>query len=110
MTPTLHYSGSSQTGDFRKKREGESCPLKMGELEHMIANLNNQSKKQQKQLPRTILQKQVFVKKVLLDIQICEPPTYEMRVITIYSDSATAVSPAGPTMVGAKGAENVWLF
>ena len=33
-----------------------------------------------------------------------------MRVITIYSDSTTAVSPAGPTMVGAKGAENVWPF
>ena len=35
--------------------------------------------------------------------QICEPVTYKMRVITFYSDSATAVSPAGPSMVGSKG-------
>ena len=33
-----------------------------------------------------------------------------MRVITFYSDSATAVSHAGPTIVEAKGPENVWLF
>ena len=33
-----------------------------------------------------------------------------MRVITFYSDSATAVSPTGHTLVGAKGPENVWLF
>ena len=41
--------------------------------------------------------------------QICEPQTYEMRVITFYSDSAT-VAPTGRTLVGAKGPENVWLF
>ena len=33
-----------------------------------------------------------------------------MRVITFYSDSATAVSPAGSTMVGAMGSENICLF
>ena len=33
-----------------------------------------------------------------------------MRVITFYSDSVTAVSPVGPTMVEAKGPENIWLF
>ena len=33
-----------------------------------------------------------------------------MRVITFYSDSATAVSPAGPTTVEAMGSENIWLF
>ena len=43
-------------------------------------------------------------------LQICEPQTYQMRVITFYSDSATAVSPTGHTLVGAKGPENVWLF
>ena len=42
-------------------------------------------------------------------LQICEPQTYEMRVITFYSDSATAVSPTGRTLIGAKGPENVWL-
>ena len=42
--------------------------------------------------------------------QICEPQTYEMRVIAFYSDSAIAVSPAGPTMVGAMDSENIWLF
>ena len=34
----------------------------------IITNLSNHSKKQPKQLPRTILQKLVFVKKALLDI------------------------------------------
>ena len=33
-----------------------------------------------------------------------------MRVTTFYSDSPTAVSPTGRTLVGAKGPENVWLF
>ena len=47
---------------------------------------------------------------IIWDIQICEPQTYEMRVITFYVDSTTAVSPAGLTMVGAKGLENFWLF
>ena len=42
-------------------------------------------------------------------LQICEPQTYEMRVVTFYSDSATAVSPTGRTLIGAKGPENVWL-
>ena len=42
--------------------------------------------------------------------QICEPKTYEMRMMTFYSDSATAVSLAGPTMVAAKGLEEFWLF
>ena len=42
-------------------------------------------------------------------LQICEPQTYEMRVVTFYSDSATAVSPTGCTLIGAKGPENVWL-
>ena len=42
--------------------------------------------------------------------QICEPQTYEMRVITFYSDSATAVSPTGRTLVGAKGPENGLAF
>ena len=33
-----------------------------------------------------------------------------MQVITFYSDSATAMSSAGPTMVVAKVLENLWLF
>ena len=43
-------------------------------------------------------------------MQICEPQTYEMQVITFYSDSATAVSPTGRTLVGAKGPENGLAF
>ena len=43
-------------------------------------------------------------------MQICEPQTYEMQVITFYSDSATAVSPAGLNMIVAKGPENFSLF
>ena len=38
------------------------------------------------------------------------PQAYEMQVITFYSDSATAMSSAGPTMVVAKVLENLWLF
>ena len=44
------------------------------------------------------------------DAQICEPRTYEMRVITFHSDSGTAVSPTDRTLVGVKGPENAWLF
>ena len=46
----------------------------------------------------------------LLPLQIRELQTYEMRVITFYRDSTTAVSSTGRTLVGAKGPENVWLF
>ena len=42
-------------------------------------------------------------------VQMCDPQTYEMRVMTFYSHSATAVSPTGPTMVGANGPENFWI-
>ena len=45
-----------------------------------------------------------------MSFQICESQTYEMWVITFYRDSATAVSPAGHTMVKVKGPENFWLF
>ena len=45
-----------------------------------------------------------------MSFRICESQTYEMWVITFYSNSATAVSPAGHAMFGAKGPENFWLF
>ena len=45
-----------------------------------------------------------------LHYQICEPQTYEMRVVTFYSDTATAVPPTGRNLIEAKGPENVWLF
>ena len=47
---------------------------------------------------------------ITMGLQICEPQTYEIWVITFYSDSATAVSSTGHTMFGVKSPENVWLF
>ena len=45
----------------------------------------------------------------MLESQICKPQTYEIQVITFYSDSRS-VSPTGRTLVGVKRPENVWLF
>ena len=55
-------------------------------------------------------EEQFYSKNYLLEMQICEPQTYEMWVITFYSDSATVVSSTGRTLVGDKEPENVWLF